>query len=88
MIALSFAALIANLNLESHLATRVELTGSPHAGVKKRAFFSAVIEMSWGGDQQSCSWNAAFTKSQVLARTWTARYFQRTKRLSFHKEGT
>ena len=32
--------------------------------------------MSWEGDQQSSPWNAAFTKRQVLARTWTAGYFQ------------
>jgi len=76
MIALSFAALIACLNLEGHLATRMELAEVPRAVVKKRAFFWVVIGMSWGGDQQSSPWNAAFTKRQVLARTGTAGYFQ------------
>jgi hypothetical protein len=75
MIALSFAALIAYLNLECHPATRVEFAGSPRTGVERRVFFWAVIEMSWEGDQQSSPWNAAFTKYQVLARTWTAGYF-------------
>lgn len=77
MIALSFAALVACLNPEGHPVTLVELAGSPRADVEKRAFFWAVIEMSWEGDQQSSPWNAAFTKRQVLARTWTVGYFQK-----------
>lgn len=88
MVALSFAASIACLNLAGHLATHVELAGSPRADVEKRAFFWAVIEMSWEGDQQSSPWNAAFTKRQALARTWTAGIFSETERPSLHKEGT
>ncbi len=32
--------------------------------------------MNWEGDQQSSHWNAAFTKSLVLARTWTTEYLE------------
>ena len=38
MIAISFAALIECLNLEGHLATRVELAGAPRAGVERESF--------------------------------------------------
>jgi hypothetical protein len=88
MAVLSSFVLLGCLNLGSHHATRVELAESPRARVQRRAFFWVVIVMSWEGDQQSNPWNAAFTKRQVLARTWTAGNLQELSDSPFTKRAS